>query len=168
VWVGPSFGFGTCPWSGAINLSFVFGQTGGSLNDAVKIQPVKGKLIDATCTFTKDRVWFLTASKEGADIVNRCTVIRRDGTVEATAQAIDGDGSWLSHIRGGAATGNVLLMPSDEGVVQARIDGNSVVEAERFPDTEPFVDANSKLLVAADGLYAIHADKIIRLAIARQ
>ncbi len=168
VWVGPAFGFGTCPWSGAINLSFVFGQTGGSLNDAVKIHPVKGKLIDATCTFTKDRVWFFTASKEGADVINRCTVIRRDGTIEATAQAIDGDGSWLSHIRGGAATGNVVLMPSDEGLVQARIDGNSIVEAERFPDTEPFLDAKSKLLVAADGLYAIHSDKIIRLAIARQ
>jgi hypothetical protein len=168
VWVGPSFGFGFSPWAGALNLSFVFGQSGSSLNDNVKVQPIKGKLIDATCSFTKDRAWFFTASQEGADIINRCTVIRRDGTVEATAQAVQGDGSWLTRIRGGAATGNVMLMPSDDGVVQAKIDGASIVEAERFPDTEPFLDSDSKLLVAADGLYAVHTDKIIKLAIARK
>ena len=168
LWVGPTFGFGYCPYAGTLGLSFVFDNAPGALNDSVQIAGITGTFRDATCAFTKERVWFLTSSKEGADIVNRCTVIRRDGTVEATAQAIHGDGSWLGQIRGAAATAHVLLMPSDEGIKQAKIEGGAIVESASFPDTEKFVNSTTKLCVATDGLYAVNHKSIVKLTIAKK
>ena len=163
-WVGAAFGFGFYR-AGSLNVAFVFSFAGQSLNDAVKLPPITGLLVDAACTFAKDRAWFFTTSQEGARTVNRCTVIRANGDVEATAEAEYGDGSWLGKIRGAAATGGVLLMPTDDGVVQVKPDGGHIVEAKRFPDTEPFVDSDSKLLVGADGLYVVTPKDITRLVI---
>lgn len=163
-WVGPTFGFGLYR-AGSLNVAFVFTAAGQSLNDAVKLAPITGLLIDAACSFSKDRAWFFSTSQEGARTINRCTVIRANGDVEATAEAEFGDGSWLGKIRGAAATSGVLLMPTDDGVVQVKPDGGHIVEAKRFPDTEPFVDSDSKLLVGADGLYVVTPKDITRLII---
>ncbi len=163
-WVGPAFGFGLSR-AGALNIAFVFTASGQSLNDSVKLPPINGKLVDARCSFTKDLVWFFTTAQEGSQTINRCTVIRANGDVEATAEAVFGDGSWLGKIYGGAATGSSLLMPTDVGVVQLKIDAGRVVESKQFPDTEQFVDSNSKLLVGADGLYVVTTAEITRLVI---
>jgi hypothetical protein len=166
-WVGPIFGFGLYR-AGSLSVAFVFTAAGQSLNDTVKLPPITGLLIDAACTFAKDRAWFFTTAQEGARTVNRCTVIRANGDVETTAEAEFGDGSWLGKIRGAAATGstgNVLLVPTDDGVVQVKSDGGQIVETKRFPDTEPFVDSDSKLLVGADGLYVVTPKDITRLVI---
>ncbi len=166
-WVGPSFGFGLYR-AGSLSVAFVFTAAAQSLNDMVKLSPITGLLIDAACAFTKDRAWFFTTSQEGTRTINRCTVIRANGDVEATADADYGDGTWLGKIRGSAATGGVLLMPTDDGVVQVKPEGGRIVEAERFPDTEPFVDSDSKLLVGGDGLYVVTPKDITRLVISRK
>lgn len=168
LWVGPTFGFGYCPYAGTLGLSFVFDNAPGALNDNVQIAGITGTFRDATCAFAKERVWFLTSSKEGADIVNRCTVIRRDGTVEAIAQAIHGDGSWLGQIRGAAATGHVLLVPSDEGIKQAKIDSGAIIESASFPDTDKFVNSTTKLCIAQGDLYAVNHKSIVKLTIAKK
>lgn len=163
-WVGPTFGLGLYR-AGSLNVAFVFTAAGQSLNDAVKLAPITGLLVDASCVFTKERAWFFTTSQEGAWTINRCTVIRANGDVEATAEADYGHGSWLGKIRGAAATGGVLLMPTDDGVVQVKPENGQIVEAKRFSDTEPFVDSDSKLLVGADGLYVVTPKDITRLVI---
>jgi hypothetical protein len=164
VWAGPSFGFGFYRAS-QLTVAFVFDKDTGTLNDSVKLPPIRGQLVDAACAFSKERAWFFTTTQEGADLVNRCVVITGKGIIEASAKAIYGDGSWLGQIRGGAPAGNFLLMPTDDGVVKVEIDGDSLVVAKSFPDTEPFVGAGTRLYIGPDGLYATTAKEIVKLVI---
>lgn len=164
-WVGEKFGFGFYR-AGQIVKHFTFGAASGHLDDSVKAHPVRGRLNDATCIFSNDRAWFLTATQEGGKTVNRCTIVKSDGTTEGTAEAEAGDGSWLSNIRGCCATGNVLLVPTDAGIVQVKADGGGgIAVVKSFPDSEPFVDAGMKLLVGKLGLYAISRQEINLLVI---
>lgn len=162
-WVGPRFGLGFYR-AGAITRGFVFGTASTVINDGVALHVV-GKLLDATCVFDDaDHAWLLTTTEEGvgARRVNRCVVVHRDGRVVATAEADVGDGSWLASIRGGAAVGmktsTIMLTPTDAGVVRVepQTDG-TIITTKAFPDTEPFVDAGSRLVVA-DAMYVVATD----------
>ena len=164
VWAGPTFGFGFFQ-AGQLTRSFVFDVASGGINDSVKVRAFRGKLVDATCVFSSTRAWFLTANQENGQTVNRCSVIKADGTIEASAEAAQGDGSWLSEIRGSCATGNVLLVPTDSGIVQVKADNGSLGVVKSFPDTEPFVNTGTKLLVGNAGLYVVSKKEIVLLAI---
>jgi hypothetical protein len=168
--VGDKFGFGFYR-AAAFTVGFVFTADKGSLNDRVPLQ-IRGKLLDATCAIAGDRAWFFTATQEGPRTVHRCTVITAAGQVLATAEAAPGDGSWLGGIRGGAAAGGMLLMPTDAGIVRVEVVtdpyGKGSLEPTRFyPDTDPWVDSGSRLVVGADGLYVVSTDnrRITRLVI---
>lgn len=164
-WSGEQFGFGFYR-AGSMARAFVFTARSSSLNDSVKMPQIIGKLIDAECVFSDDRAWLLTTTQEGASVVNRCCVMRADGAVEATAEAIDGDGSWLGRIRGGFAASNVLFVSTDDGLVQVRTSAGTVVVAKTFPDTEPFVNSSAQLFGMADGMYVVTSKSIARLVIA--
>lgn len=163
-WAGQTFGFGFYR-AGQLTRSFVFSTKSGGINDSVKVHPVRGKLVDATCVFSKDRAWFLSSTQEGGRTVNKCTVLRPDGSVEASAEAEAGDGSWLSGIRGCCAVNRVLLVPTDQGVVQVKAENGSATVMKAFPDTEPFVDSGMKLIAANSGLYAVSRQSISLLVI---
>ena len=171
-WVGDKFGFGFYRAS-ALTVAFVFDAEQIGINDTVPIQ-VRGKLLDATCTIAGSRAWFFTATQEGARTVHRCYAVRRDGTLEGVAESDAGDGSWLGSVRGGAAVGNgQLRMPTDDGVVRVEVvpgasgQLGSLQATRTFPDTEPWVDAGSRLLIGSDGLYVVgsSARTITRLVI---
>ncbi len=165
IWVGEKFGFGFYR-AGNVVKHFTFGTTSGLLDDSVKAHAVRGKLVDATCILSSTHAWFLTATQENGKTVNRCSIIKADGSLEGTSEAEAGDGSWLSNIRGCCATGNVLLVPTDTGVVQVKADGSGgITVVKSFPDTEPFVDAGMKLLAGKLGLYAISRQEITLLNI---
>jgi len=164
IWSGPAFGFGFYR-AGQLSVAFTFGSKSKGINDTVKLPLLRGQLIDATCAFTKERCWFFTSSQESGRIVNRCAVVKIDGTVEAEAEAQQGDGSWLGQIRGGAAGNNYLLMPTDDGVVMVQSDKGSLSKTKEYPDTEPFVDAATQLLIGSDGLYAVRRQEIVKLTI---
>jgi H/ACA ribonucleoprotein complex subunit 3 len=164
VWIGTTFGFGFYR-AGALTIAFVFDKENRGLNDSVKLPPIRDKLVDATVAFSKDRCWFFTTTQEGANLVNRCTVISADGTVMASAETAYNDSTWLGGIRGGAAAGNFLLAPTDDGVVKVEIDQGRLIVVKSFPDTEPFVNAGSRLFIGPDGLYAANSKEIVRLVI---
>jgi H/ACA ribonucleoprotein complex subunit 3 len=165
VWVGPTFGFGFYRAS-AINVAFTFSATRAGINDMVKIPKISGQLIDATCVFTDKLCWFFSSSQESGRTINRCSMIRADGTVEAFAEAEASDNSWLTSIRGCAAIGKVLLVPTDKGVLQIKVDQGKLMIAKKYPDTEPFVSSETRLFAAADGLYAVGVQEITKLKIA--
>jgi hypothetical protein len=66
----------------------------------------------------------------------------------------------------------MLLMPTDAGIVRVEVVtdpyGKGSLEPTRFyPDTDPWVDSGSRLVVGADGLYVVSTDnrRITRLVI---
>jgi len=109
------------------------------------------------------RCFFLTASQENGRTVHRAAAIARDGRVLGTAAAAAGDGSWLSHLSVGCVAGEALLVPTDDGIVRVEVDTGTLVKTREFPDTEPFVDAGSRLFAGTDGLYVVDAQEIRRL-----
>lgn len=163
-WIGETFGFGFYR-AGTLNVAFVFDAERTGINDNVKISPIRGQLVDATCVFSHDRAWFLVASQEAGKTVNQCMVIRKDGTVEATARDEDGDIDWLSKIRGNCAAGNFLLVSTDDGIKRIQPENGQLVVAQEFPDTEPFVDSETSLFATNQGLYAVRRKEINLLKI---
>ena len=163
-WIGPRFGFGFYR-AGRLQVSFVFDVERGGLNDGVALPRIAGQLTHARCVFGADRAWLLLAAQENGRTIHRGVAIGRDGRVLASAAASEGDGSWLGHLGHACAAGPALLVPTDDGLVRVEIDGGSLVKTREFPDTEPFVSADSRLLAGADGLYVVDAHEIRKLTL---
>jgi hypothetical protein len=164
IWAGATFGFGFYR-AGQLQVGFVFDAERAGLNDRIALPRMTGRLTDARCIFGNDRCWFLTASEENGRTVHRCAVVMRDGTVKAVAAAAAGDGSWLGHIGAGCAAGDALLMPTDDGIVRIEVNGSTLSPTRTFPDTEPFVDASSRLIAGSDGLYVVDPHEIRKLTL---
>ncbi|MDD4975499.1 MAG: hypothetical protein PHY93_14160 [Bacteriovorax sp.] len=163
-WVGSHFGFGFYR-AGEVQIAFIFNTNGRGLNDNVKIPRIQGQLVDSTCVFAKERCWFFTSTKEKTRIINTCSVIKADGSIEATSQCEAGDGSWLSQIRGKCAVGNFLFTSTDDGLIRLEVKNGQIEAVREFPDTEPFVDANSNLFLGQlsgnGGVFVVN-DKVIK------
>lgn len=163
-WVGPSFGVGFYR-AAKLCVTFVFKADSIGLNDSVKIPPVRGQLIDATCCFGKDQAWLTTASQEHGVIKNQMVCLSSKGEVIATAEATAGDGSWLSALRGKTAAGAWLFAATDDGIVRLEAENGKIVVKKEFPDTEPFVNAAVHLFVGPQGLYVVTPQEIRLLKI---
>lgn len=163
-WVGPEFGFGFYR-AGKLSVAFVFDAKRRGINDNVKLPPIRGQLVDSTCVFSKDYCWFFIATKESGKTIHRCVVIRKDGSIEALAEAEKGDGSWLSNLRGKCAVGDFLFSATDEGIVRFEAGNGEIAKTREFPDTEPFVDSDSNLFVCKDGIYVVGGKEIMILKI---
>lgn len=159
-WVGQNFGFGFYR-AGEIQIAFVFNANSRGINDSLKIPRISGQLIDSTCVFAKDKCWFFTSVKNSGRTINTCSVIKSDGSIEATIHTDAGDGSWLSQIRGKCAAGNFLLSATDDGLNRLEVVNGKIEITREFPDTEPFVNINSNLFVGIGGIYVVD-DKSIK------
>jgi hypothetical protein len=174
-WVGAKFGFGFYR-IGNLQVAFVFNSEQPGINDSVAIPNLSGQLIDSTCVFSDDHCWFFTTMREAGVTTNRCYVIGVDGLIKATASAPSGSRSWLGTIRGKTAIGLpnstgaparlVLFSPSSSGIVQVRLEQDKIEIAADFPETAPFVDANTHLQIAPEGIYAAKNDSIYLLQLA--
>jgi H/ACA ribonucleoprotein complex subunit 3 len=153
-WCGEKFGFGFYR-SGKLNAAFTFDAARGTINDNLQLPPIHGQLVDSTCVFTQDKCWFFISVRDRDRTINHCHLISPEGKLEATSQAVQGDGSWLGKIRGNLALGNFLFCATDEGVVRIESDGSDLVKTRDFPDTEPFVDSSNHLFPAPNGLYVV-------------
>lgn len=158
-WVGPKFGFGFYRASD-LSVAFVFDVERSGLNDSVKLDRIPGQLVDATCVFSKDYCWFLTAFRREGRGVNRCVMLDAQGQVKATHEADEGDGSWLASIRGKCAAGGSLFSVTAEGIVRVEPDGKRLSVASEFPDTEPFAHPGCHLFPGAGGLYVTDRKEI--------
>jgi H/ACA ribonucleoprotein complex subunit 3 len=163
-WVGDKFGFGFYRASN-INVGFVFNAKGGGINDSVKIPNIPGQLIDATCYFAGNWCWFIISSRERGQTINKCIIIKSDGSVGEFAEAKEGDGSWLGSIRGKCAAGNFLLASTDNGIIRVEPSGGTLSVVKEFPDTEPFVDSGCHLYPNSNGLYVVSRKRIKLLKI---
>ena len=126
---------------------------------------LRGHLVDCTCYMTSQRCWLLLSLKEESRIVNRCLLIDRKGVIEASAEADQGDGSWLGDIRGKCAADPFLFSVTDEGVVRLENKNGTIMKTAEYPDTEPFVHTGCHLFPAKDGLHVVDKSEIRLLKI---
>jgi hypothetical protein len=164
-WVGEQFGFGFYR-AGTVSVAFVFDAERPGIKDTVKMPFLPGEIVGATATLGEDRACVLLAALHRGRVVHQCVVVRRDGEIEASAQGTAGDGTFLGALSGKAAAGGFLLAATDTGIVRVEPRGGALVETRYFADTEPFVDASTRLFAARDGLYAVSEREIRILRIA--
>jgi len=163
-WAGPKFGFGFYR-AGNLSVAFVFDAKRRGINDTVKMPSIRGQLIDATCIFSQHYCWFFIATQESGKIIHQCYVIGPDGLIKAATQAEKNDDSWLGVLRGKCSAGDLLLAATDEGVVRVELQGDRLIETQKFPDTESFVHAGKHLFAGKDGLYVVGSRDITVLKI---
>ena len=164
-WVGNKFGFGFYR-AGDLNIFFVFGADANQLKDSIPVSPIRGKLLDAWCTFSDQYGWFFYQSSDKGIVTNYCTVFTDKGDVVATHEARDRDGSWLGGIRGKLAIKDYLLAATDDGLVSVKPVGPTIQVTKEFPDTADFVDSASTVLPAQGGLHVVSRNEVYFLKIA--
>jgi hypothetical protein len=164
-WAGNRFGLGFYQ-AGELTRTFVFNTNGRGLNDRVAIPPIPGQLIDATCAFSDQLGWLMVSTQHNGRLVNHCFVVNQNGEVVASAEADQEEDSWLTDgIRGRFAAGNSLFAATDHGIVRITADTGALNIAQTFPDTEPFVNATTKLIAGDGGIYTISGSSIFLLKI---
>jgi hypothetical protein len=165
IWAGNRFGLGFYQ-AGALTRTFVYNTTGRGLNDRVLLPQLPGQLIDATCVFSDHLAWLMMSVQHGGRLVNHCFVIDKDGELIAAHEACQGEDSWLADgIRGRFAAGSSLFAATDRGIVRVTAEPGTIRVAQTFPDTEPFVDATTKLIPGDGGIYAFSGKSISLLKI---
>jgi len=165
IWTGETFGFGLYR-AGTMNVAFMFTKGARSLNDSINLPKIPGQLIDITCSFSHTHCWLFVTYKHAGKILNRCTVIKQNGSVIASAETHSKDGTWLGTIRGKCAIGPMLLAATDDGIVRMDINSSSITKAKEFPKTAPFVTTESALFPAPGGIYVVNHKDISLLKLA--
>jgi hypothetical protein len=90
-------------------------------------------------------------------------VVGADGAVKASAKGEAGDGSWLGSLRGKCAAGEALFAATDAGLVRVELRQGRLEVVREFPDTEPFVDADSRLFLTKHGLTVVRRQDVTAL-----
>ena len=161
-WVGEELGFG---FYRAAELSsyFMFRPAHRGISDVTTLPGLRGQLVDSTCYFGHNRVWFFTVTQEGGKTIHRGFLLDERGALLAKAEGAPDDGTWLGRIRGACAAGDLLLVPTDDGVMRVRQNGGTLGVDKEYPDTAEFVDAGSRLLINKHGLYVVRHHDIWQL-----
>jgi H/ACA ribonucleoprotein complex subunit 3 len=161
-WIGETFGFGFYR-AGRLSVAFTFDAKRSGICDRLQLPPIRGELIDANCVFSDRICWFFTATQEQGKIIHRVSVLRDTGELVATLVAPKGDITWLDHFHGCSAIANWLFVPTDEGIARVELQNGQIMITKTFPETEPYVDSGCSLIVASQGIYVIHSQKILQL-----
>ena len=119
------------------------------------------------CYFTDSLCWIIYLYKKGPDIHTACTVITRSEVVahmdvkQGTA-ASQGMG-WLDiSIHGKCAIGRSLIVATDSGLIKVDLRKHDAEQVKSFPDTEPWVEEGSELLLTKGGIASVR-EKTIHL-----
>lgn len=167
-WVGERFGVGFYRAS-ALTVGFVFDAEHPGIDDSLALPRIRGQIVVAHCVVGDARAWLWWIEARGGLTSQRCALIAREGRrarVIATAGSQEtGDTAWLESVAGAWAVGDYLFVPTDRGVLRVEADRERLRVTRSFPDTEPFVDAASRLLVTASGLHAVSTHCVVHLAL---
>jgi hypothetical protein len=165
-WAGDTLGAGFYR-AGELCINFVFDANGRGLNDSVVVPRIGGQLVGARCLFSADRIAMLFSFKDGPKVTNRCVMLRASGELVGVAEGSEGDGTWLSGIRGKCIAGNGILSATDDGIVKVDFSGGSVSKETTFEGSDGFVDSGSHLFPAANGLFCVGAKDVSLLQICK-
>ncbi|MDB9493046.1 hypothetical protein PN441_02450 [Spirulina major CS-329] len=162
IWVGASFGVG-CYRAGHLSVTFTFAVGQPGINDQVRLDWGRGQQLAAHCAIGPTRAWLVWVMQTDGITHYHGAVIHSTGAVEAQLQATPGDAPWLEAFHSHCAVGNVLFAATDSGIVRVEAYQGAVQVAQTFPDTEPFVSAETQLLPGDGGLIAVGPQEIIQL-----
>ncbi|MFA5488448.1 MAG: hypothetical protein WC284_04435 [Candidimonas sp.] len=122
--------------------------------------PPMSSVIDIDCAIG-DVPFFFFKTRQGPSVINICYAI--DGENIITHKAIDNSDDWMGTIHGKCAVKNILLCPTDKGIIKVQLNSNSLDVIHHFVSTMDIVDGTSRLMIGKHGLYSWKTDQLIRL-----
>lgn len=159
AWVGAQLGVGFYR-AGGYAVGFVFRPGRGGLDDRIPLT-VRGALVDAHATIGDDRAWLWLTRAEAGRIVTTCVVIGADARVLASTELADAP--WLAGVSGACAAGELLFVPTDEGVARIELVAGQLAHTRTFPETQPLVAAGDRLALHPTGLDAVRLRDAVRM-----
>ena len=160
-WTGETFGLGFYT-AGRMRFGFVFDRRRRGINDQVALDAISGTLAAADCALSDRRAWLIVSEAIGPSIEQRITVVERNG--ERVAHTDVTGVSWASGLPGACAVGDVLLVPTDDGVVRVVTQGGAVAVDKTFTATSAVVDSATQLVSDGRSLYAVGRDEVFELS----
>ncbi|MBI5544205.1 MAG: hypothetical protein HY901_09975 [Deltaproteobacteria bacterium] len=162
LFLGSSLGVGLYR-AGTVSVALLFDAAKGGLNDQLKLPKLTGELLDVDAVSSEERAWMRLVLQEAGRTRHLCLAWSRHGVLEGTAETSAGDGTWLGTLGGACAVGGMLLVATDVGIVRVEEQGGALVQTREFPDTEPFVASDCRLLVGRKGLIVVRPQEIVAL-----
>jgi hypothetical protein len=166
LWVGDKIGFGFYN-ERLYTKTLIFDPAKRMLfNDTLLAPRIKGQLVRTNAVMSDSFVWFFYAVKETTGLVNYAMVFKDSGELLATGKAEEGSDSWLASIFDGqsAPLGNILFVPTDEGIVRVKVEQGALIVKTVFEATAQYVDSSSKLYVSKTaGIIVVRGQEIIAL-----
>ena len=160
LFVGPRFGLGFHR-AGALRGAFVFDAERPGLKDGLVLPWPSGRLVDAEAVLGRHACWLFLAEETGGRTVNHCVVVGADGAVRASATARRGRMARGSGRCGASARRGVRSSPPRTRGCRAWSCGRGGSRpCASSRDTEPFVDADSRLFLTRQGLTVVRRQDI--------
>jgi H/ACA ribonucleoprotein complex subunit 3 len=160
--VGQKFGFGFYRVGRKI-VYFMFDALKKGIDDTIKLPQYSGKIVDAECIFSDDYCLFSISRVESGQVINAFHLLKKDGTVIASTEALAESSRFTKNIRAKVLGGQKIITATDDGLLLVIPDNGRLVESKLFTDTEPFVNEGSEIYTNADGIYVISEKEILLL-----
>lgn len=153
--------------AGLMRVFFLF-EPGRSGLRRIELPTPKGRLLDTYAAFDRQRV--LLEMNIEQDGTNRrfLFVVASDGALLADSTGLAESSPALASSGGKAILENHVLCPTDDGLLSLLIDPihQTLIEQRSFPDTEPFITAQSVVLPAPGGsVFIVNAQDIVHLTL---
>jgi H/ACA ribonucleoprotein complex subunit 3 len=133
------------------------------IDDTIKLPQYSGKIVDAECIFSDDYCLFSISRVESGQVINAFHLLKKDGTVIASTEALAESSRFTKNIRAKVLGGQKIITATDDGLLLVIPDNGRLVESKLFTDTEPFVNEGSEIYTNADGIYVISEKEILLL-----
>lgn len=144
---------------------FYFLVVGGSRHDVAVPSLEEGeRLLETSARFATDGALLLRRTRQlGVDYV-RIEVIDRDGRTTISRRQRSDQLPLYDNLHGKAYARGVVLHPTDDGVVQERLDDQ---RQTRLDTTASYVDAGDALVSYGNGLLVVKEDRLLLLTMTK-
>lgn len=155
VWTGAQLGLGLYR-AGGLAVSFVL-RTGRAGLKQCSL-PMTGRLVAADAVFDAEHALLsVTLEQQGRDVVHRWLF---SASGEVLGRSVGGRPGHA------ALLGGRVVIGADDGLVALKLDGGHLLEGALFPDTQPFLSAQDRLLAQSDGsLVVVTSREVLQLSL---